>query len=130
MRFLGSLIVPLLVIFALPALADTPACTEPNRAPKVIATIRPSDPAEAVKQKLKGSVEVIIRLADDGTVRVATASSGPELLRKSAEDVARRTTFEPELKHCIKAGGLYTFVVEYDYTNPPPTSSPAPKPTR
>ncbi len=130
MRSPGLLIAPLLAILTVPALADAPSCREANRAPKVIAASKPSDPPDALKLKLKGNVEVIIRLADDGTVRLATASSGPEQLRKSAEDAARSTTFEPELKDCRKIGGLYTFVVEYDYTNPPPTPTPAPKATK
>ena len=129
MRSLGLLAVPLFALAALPARAAAPACTEPNRAPRVLFTAKPSDPPAAVKLRLQANVEVIVRLADDGTVRVATAASGPDLLRKSAEDAARRTTFEPEQKNCIKTGGIYTFVVEYDYTSPPATPSPAPKPT-
>ena len=129
MRSLGLLAVPLLALAALPALSDARACTEPNRAPRVLVTAKPSDPPAALKRKLQGKVEVIVRLADDGTVRVATAASGPDILRKSAEDASRRTTFEPELKNCIKTGGLYTFVVEYDYTSSPATPAPAPKPT-
>ena len=130
MRSLGLLALPLLALAALPALADAPVCSEPNRTPRVLVLAKPSDPPDALKQKLQANVEVIVRLADDGTVRVATAASGPELLRNSAEDAARRTTFEPELKNCVKTGGLYTFVVEYDYTSSPTTPAPAPKPTK
>lgn len=106
--------------------AATPACTEPNRLPHVINFAVPTDPPEAVKQKLQATVEVIVRLGDDGSVRVATATKGPLVLRASAEDAARRTTFEAEYRDCAHHGGLYQFAVEYDYTQGKPLPTPSP----
>ena len=115
-----------LAAFAAPNPALPSACTESNRPAHVIALAVPSDPPEAVKQKLQAVVEVIVRLGDDGSVRVATAARGPLVLHASAEDAARRTTFEAEYRDCAHHGGLYQFAVEYDYTQGKPLPTPSP----
>ena len=85
---------------------------------------KPIPPPEAAKQRIGGIVEVVVRLADDGTVRVATAVSGDPILRPSAVDAVKHSSFEADYHACEHHGGLYKFIVEYTDKTPRPTPSP------
>jgi TonB family protein len=56
---------------------------------------QPAYPRGANKFNVSGPVEVQITISAEGRVTAATASSGHPLLRKAAEDAARRWEFNP-----------------------------------
>ncbi len=58
---------------------------------------QPVYPAAAKAVRASGNVLVNIQLDIDGKVQSATAVSGHPLLRKAAEDAARKAIFEPTL---------------------------------
>jgi len=115
-----------LAIPSLPIAATAQTCTEADRPAHAITMAKPIPPPEAAKQHITGVVEVVVRLADDGTVRVATAVSGDAILRPSAVEAVKHATFEADYHACEHHGGLYKFIVEYADKTPNPSPTPSP----
>ncbi len=108
-----------------PTVAAVPAKvpeTEPVKAPEfmnlgnltasnAIRMATPVYPSIAQKSNIEGRVVVEVQIDDTGSVVSAKATSGPQLLRGSAEDAARRSKFKPAMfgTAAIKAIGLITY---------------------
>jgi len=67
----------------------------------------------AKRSSVEGKVIVDVELDENGEVMTAKAASGPQMLRNSAEDAAKRSKFKPALYNNkpIKAKGqiVYNF---------------------
>jgi TonB family protein len=76
----------------------------------------PVYPEEAKKQKIEGTVVVIITIGDDGNVIYAKAKSGPEALYGAAEAAASRARFKPTTGNGkpakVAAAMTYNFVLD------------------
>jgi TonB family protein len=62
---------------------------------KLIKSVNPTFPREALKKKVEGTVSVRIVVDKNGRVAGAKAVSGPPELQRSAEDAAKQYQFEP-----------------------------------
>jgi TonB family protein len=60
-------------------------------------TVAPSYPATARNARVGGKVTVYLLLDEKGAVAAVQRTEGPELLRRAAEDAARRWRFHPTL---------------------------------
>lgn len=60
-------------------------------------TVAPSYPAAARNARIGGRVTVYLLLDEKGEVAAVQRSDGPEMLRRAAEDAARRWRFHPTL---------------------------------
>ncbi|MCA1631028.1 MAG: TonB family protein [Acidobacteria bacterium] len=60
-------------------------------------TVAPSYPAAARNARIGGKVTVYLLLDEKGSVAAVQRSDGPEMLRRAAEDAARRWRFHPTL---------------------------------
>lgn len=65
--------------------------------PKAAQTIAPNYPATARSARISGKVTVFLMLDEKGAVSAVERTDGPELLRRAAEDAARRWKFRPTL---------------------------------
>jgi hypothetical protein len=71
---------------------------------------RPSYPSVAVSAMITGTVEVVVEVASDGHILSAVAISGLELLRASALNAARLTTFE-----CHECADVTIYRIVYSF---------------
>ena len=73
--------------------------------------ITPTYSLAAQRANVEGKVNVDVELDENGTVVAAKATSGPQMLRLSAEDAAKRTRFKPALyqNKPNKAKGTITY---------------------
>lgn len=81
---------------------------------KAINLIQPEYPEEARKARANGQVSVIALVDENGKVVSATAVSGNPLLRSSAVEAARKSTFKPRVDchgNFVKISGtvIYNF---------------------
>lgn len=82
---------------------------------QAVRMVSPAYPAAAKQLNIYGQVTVQITLDEAGDVISAKAVSGPQFLRASSEEAARKSKFKPALvdNQAVKASG---FVV-YNFTN-------------
>jgi len=104
---------------------NPPKVVEPSGDPKTVELgsllgqavrmVTPSYPLAAKQLNINGQVKVEVTLNEQGDVTSAKAVSGPQFLRSSSEDAARKSKFKPALvgTEAVKASG---FIV-YNFTN-------------
>jgi len=82
---------------------------------QAVRMVTPAYPMAAQQLNINGQVKVEVTLDEKGVVTSAKAVSGPQFLRPSSEEAARRTKFKPVLvgSEAVKASG---FIV-YNFTN-------------
>ncbi|HYP01716.1 MAG TPA: TonB family protein [Pyrinomonadaceae bacterium] len=82
-----------------PTTAALPADGKPldvgSLLPKAAQTVQPSYPATARSARISGRVTVFLMVDEKGMVSAVERTDGPELLRRAAEDAARRWKFRP-----------------------------------
>ena len=78
---------------------------------EAVRLITPVYPPMARQSRVIGKVSVDLELDEEGNVTKADPTSGPAMLRQSAEDAARRSKFKPALFNGkpIKAKGTITY---------------------
>jgi protein TonB len=59
--------------------------------------VAPSYPAQARTTRVAGTVTVFLTVDEKGEVAEVKRTNGPELLRRAAEDAARRWKFKPTI---------------------------------
>ena len=64
-------------------------------APKLVHSVRPVAPPEAMRQFVTGNVTVDAAVDSNGHVKSAKALSGPETLRKTAVDTVKQYRYKP-----------------------------------
>lgn len=76
-----------------------------------VRMITPTYTMMARQSRVTGKVTVEIELDEEGNVSKANATSGPAMLRQSAEDAAKRSKFKPAAFNGkpIKAKGIITY---------------------
>lgn len=65
--------------------------------PRAAQTFAPTYPATARSARITGKVTVFLMVDERGTVAAVERTDGPELLRRAAEDAARRWKFRPTI---------------------------------
>ncbi|HJR06422.1 MAG TPA: TonB family protein [Pyrinomonadaceae bacterium] len=63
--------------------------------PKAAQTVQPNYPPTARAARISGRVTVFLMLDEKGAVAAVERTDGPEMLRRAAEDAARRWKFRP-----------------------------------
>ena len=83
---------------------------------RAISLPKPTYPAEALKSRISGQVQVKVTLDDSGKVVSAEATFGPEVLRAAAVEAAKRARFQPTVVDGVaqKVFGIVT----YDFVLP------------
>lgn len=83
---------------------------------RAISLPKPTYPAEALKSRIQGQVQVKVTLDHGGKVISAEATFGPEQLRAAAVEAAKRARFKPTLVDGVaqKVFGIVT----YDFVLP------------
>lgn len=76
-----------------------------------IRMVTPTYSIIAQRSQVEGKVTVAVELNENGDVVSAKATSGPQMLRPSAEDAAKRSKFKPALynNRPIKANGMIVY---------------------
>ncbi|MGI9107429.1 MAG: energy transducer TonB [Pyrinomonadaceae bacterium] len=79
--------------------------------PKAAQTIAPTYPATARNARVTGKVTVFLMVNEKGTVEAVKRTDGPELLRRAAEDAARRWKFRPTVVNGqpVRVSGFINF---------------------
>jgi periplasmic protein TonB len=67
--------------------------------PKLVRSVRPVVPPQALRNFVTGNVTVDATVDSAGHVKAATALSGPETLRKAAVDTVKRYRYQPALQN-------------------------------
>lgn len=62
---------------------------------KIVEKVAPAYPASAKSARVSGKVTVFLQLDEKGAVQSVKRTDGPEMLRRAAEDAARRWKFRP-----------------------------------
>jgi TonB family protein len=78
---------------------------------KATSLPKPVYPADAKRLKIGGTVSVHVVVDENGRVVSAQATDGPAALRASAEEAARKATFEPVMQGgiTVKVSGTLTY---------------------
>ena len=73
--------------------------------------VNPTYPPTAKSARVMGVVTVFLTVNEKGTVEVVQRSDGPELLRRAAEEAARRWKFKPWIVdgHAVRVSGFLSF---------------------
>jgi TonB family protein len=82
----------------------------------VVSRAQPVVRGEALGSAATGTVTVRVALDSTGKVTAVRSTSGPSLLRDSAEDAARRSRFEPAVQNGASIASEVTVV--YTFTRP------------
>jgi TonB family protein len=82
-----------------------------------IKMVTPVFPTMAKKSNIEGRVTVEVEMDDQGNVVTAKAVSGPQLLRKAAEEAARRSKFKPAMFGSLPRKAIGT--ITYNFTLKP-----------
>ncbi len=79
--------------------------------PKAAQTIAPTYPATARNARITGRVTVFLMVDERGAVASVERTDGPELLRRAAEDAARRWKFRPTIVNGqpVRVSGFINF---------------------
>jgi len=79
--------------------------------PKAAQTVQPSYPATARSARISGRVTVFLMVDEKGTVAAVERTDGPEMLRRAAEDAARRWRFRPTVVNGqpVRVSGFINF---------------------
>lgn len=90
------------------------ACHAPDVPGFVISAVEPEVPKAAIAAHIEGSVDVLVVLRPDSTVRaVSVLKSSDPMFRDEALRVARTTIFRTEVHACQPAIGRFTFNVHF-----------------
>jgi TonB family protein len=91
---------------------------------KALSLPKPDYPQRAVAARVSGRVVVQVTVDESGRVISAYAQSGPQELRKAAEDAAYKARFSPTLLSGVPI--KITGTINYDFTikQPPPQPQP------
>lgn len=108
-----------------PATTNAPAATTPaggnatpgkplevgSLVPKAAQTVAPTYPPTARNARITGRVTVFLMVDERGTVAAVERTDGPELLRRAAEDAARRWKFRPTIVNgqAVRVSGFINF---------------------
>jgi TonB family protein len=93
----------------------------------LLKRVKASYPAEAVDQGIAGEVQVTIVVDRQGSVVKACAKTGPDILRRAAEEAARQWTFKRDFGHEPGGGRRYTVDgIAFDFVLPARTVSSRP----
>lgn len=82
-----------------------------EKSPKLLHKVDPKYPEEAVKNKIEGAIIVDATTDIDGKVIHVKAQSGPEILRKAAEDSIKQWVYSPFIKNGQKKQVKFTVTV-------------------
>lgn len=74
----------------------------------------PEYPKEAARKELRGTVNVSVLIDEKGDVISATAVSGNEIFRKSAEEAVKKARFKKMIRNCEPH--KYTGIVMFNFT--------------
>jgi protein TonB len=79
--------------------------------PRAAQTIAPTYPATARNARITGKVTVFLMVDEKGAVAAVERTDGPELLRRAAEDAARRWKFRPTIVNGqpVRVSGFINF---------------------
>jgi TonB family protein len=78
---------------------------------KIMKLVPPAYPPIAMAARVSGEIHLQITLQDDGTVGSVQVKSGPQMLRNSAEESARKSLFWPAQ---LDRGNSYELVYRFD----------------
>ncbi len=107
------------VVPAQPKVSDQPSAPKTvnlgSLVGQAVRMVTPTYPIAAQQLNINGQVKVEVTLDEKGAVTSAKAVSGPQFLRPSSEEAARKSKFKPALvgNEAVKASG---FIV-YNFTN-------------
>jgi len=78
---------------------------------KATQRVAPTYPQLARERNLRGVVTVYLLVNERGTVEAVQRASGPDLLRRAAEDAARRWRFRPTVVdgRPVRVAGFISF---------------------
>jgi TonB family protein len=82
-----------------------------------VKMVTPIFPSMAKKSNIEGRVTVEVEMDEEGNITSAKAVSGPQLLRKAAEDAARRSKFKPAMFGSLPRKAIGT--ITYNFTLKP-----------
>lgn len=76
----------------------------------------PEYPKEAAEKELRGTVNVSVKIDENGDVIAAIAVSGNEIFRRSAEEALKKARFKKMIRNCEphKYTGIFLFNFEKD----------------
>jgi TonB family protein len=100
---------------AAPAGGDATAAGKPlevgSLLPRAAQTVAPTYPATARSARITGKVTVFLMVDEKGMVATVERTDGPELLRRAAEDAARRWKFRPTVVNGqpVRVSGFINF---------------------
>ena len=98
-----------------PAGGDAAAAGKPlevgSLLPRAAQTVAPTYPATARSARITGKVTVFLTVDERGAVGAVQRTDGPELLRRAAEDAARRWKFRPTIVNGqpVRVSGFINF---------------------
>lgn len=96
----------------------------PNKTP--LTQTKPELPEEARRTGTQGIVELLLTLGPDGHVAKAEALSGPEVLRKPAEEAVKDWTYRPVLRNGVAVPAFTDAMVDYFDWSKGPGAAAAP----
>jgi hypothetical protein len=90
------------------------ACENRSASPQTLDDVPPSVPAEAIRKKLTGDVEVRLDLDASSVVTATTVIASPNsILNAASLDATRASLFRTAIRRCRPVPAKYIFVVSY-----------------